>query len=277
MARYHADGTPDATFGNGGLATTAFGPTDARAFGVVVQPDGKVVAAGQSSSSGGNFSFAVARYNPDGTPDAGFGNGGKLQFGFGAGTSMPAARDLALQPDGKIVVAGIFFNNSSNADIGIARLNPDGTFDAGFGSGGLVKADFQADEDRARRAGPQPDGKIVVAGLRAQPGGSILYCAFHADGTPDAGFGAGGRTITDLAAGDNDAFTAVVLQPVGTLVTAGTAGGGSDRNFGIAGYEAGPINPLPVADAGGPYTVVQGGAPSSMGPRVPTLIRNRRR
>src|SRR5262249_37671172 len=193
------------------------------------------------------FSFAVARYNPDGTPDTSFGSGGQLQFGFGAGTSLPAARDLALQPDGKIVVAGIFFNNTTfNADIGIARLNADGTFDAGCGSGGLVKEDFHPDA-AIHAVLVQPDGKIVVAGGPSQPGGSnSLVARFNPDGTLDASFGAGGRTITDMAPSDNDGFNAVILQPDGKVVAAGTAGGGSDRNFGIARYE-GVGNRPPVA------------------------------
>lgn len=250
VARFHADGSLDPTFGTGGVVSTDFGPTDAGAFGVVVQADGKVVAAGQSSSSSANFSFAVARYNTDGTPDTTFAGTGQLQIEFGPDTNYPTGRDVALQADGKIVVAGIFLNGGS-ADIGVARLNPDGTLDATFGGGdGLASIDAGSDED-GHAVAIEPGGKIVVAGLWTQPGGSNSFVArLNPDGSPDTGFGTAGTVVTDVAANDNDEFNAVLIQPDGKILTAGTAGAGSIRQFGLARYDGGSAaNRPPVAVA----------------------------
>ena len=240
VARFLADGSLDATFGTGGVATTDFGPTDAGAFGVVVQSDGKVVGAGQSSSSGGNFSFAVARYNADGTPDTSFAGTGRLQFGFGAGTSTPTGRDVALQADGKIVVGGIFFNNNNGtSDIGVARLNPDGTFDATFSSDGLATVHTGSNED-GHAIAVQDNGKIVVAGLRTQPGGSNSFITrLNPDGSLDAGFGSGEASSPTWPLATTTSST-----PSSSNRTARSwrraPQGGSIRNFGIVRYEEQP-------------------------------------
>jgi uncharacterized delta-60 repeat protein len=95
--RYLPDGSLDPTFGTGGLVTTDFGGID-RGFALVLQPDGKLVAAG---FSGGDF--ALARYLPDGSLDPMFGTGGLVTTDFGGAAEAVA---LVLQPDGKLVAAG---------------------------------------------------------------------------------------------------------------------------------------------------------------------------
>jgi uncharacterized delta-60 repeat protein len=138
LVRYNANGSLDTSFGTGGKVTTAIGSSDDSAHGLVLQPDGKLVAAGYSWN-GSNNDFAVARYNADGSLDAGFGAGGKLTTAIGAG--MDEAYGLALQPDGRLVVAGKSWNNS-NPDFALARY-VGGTLTvvkAGSGSGSVTSS-----------------------------------------------------------------------------------------------------------------------------------------
>ena len=113
------DGVLDGSFGmNGtGIVTTPIGSGYEEALALIIQPDGKLVAAGYVFH-GLNEDFALVRYNPDGTLDSSFGSGGKVTTSIGSSGSYASA--LILQPDGKLVAAGISFNGS-NADFGLAR------------------------------------------------------------------------------------------------------------------------------------------------------------
>ena len=98
-------GSLDPSFGNGGFVSTQIGSPDDRANAVVIQPDGKIVTAGATLNQKGTTSdFALTRYNPDGSPDTSFGTNGYVITNFSTGSSY--ANALAIQPDGKIVVAG---------------------------------------------------------------------------------------------------------------------------------------------------------------------------
>ncbi len=158
LTRYNPDGSLDPTFGTDGKATTDFGGTD-EALAMALQPDGKIVAAGQAfTGSSPDFAvdFAVARYNPDGSLDSTFGTGGKVTTDF---AGFDAARAVALQPNGKIVAAG-----GSSFDFAVARYKKHGSLDPSFGPGGKVTTDFASSTDVARAVALQPDGKIVAAG-----------------------------------------------------------------------------------------------------------------
>ncbi|MEU9160943.1 calcium-binding protein [Streptomyces sp. NPDC048424] len=164
LARYHFDGSLDTSFDGDGRVTTAFAEADV-AGGVQVQSDGKIVAAGSSA-----FDFALARYLPDGTLDGGFDGDGKVTTDFGTGT-LDGSSDLALQPDGKIVAAGI-----SRSDFAVARYNVNGTLDSGFGTGGKVTTDvYFGFFDTASAVALQSDGKIVAAGNTGDDRGLVRY------------------------------------------------------------------------------------------------------
>ena len=131
------------------------------ASGVEVQLNGKIVAAGSSDATG-NYDFAVVRYNADGSLDAGFGSGGKVLTDLGS-ANIDQAAELAIQQDGKIVVAGLG-DAGGGRDFALVRYDPDGSLDAGFGSGGKVVTDLSTNIDYASGVQVQPNGKIVVAG-----------------------------------------------------------------------------------------------------------------
>src|SRR5262249_4483192 len=159
---------PDTSFGTGGKVTTAFlgqGFSFAEANSVAVQPDGKIVAAGNAAVAGG-FDFALARYDSNGTLDASFRTGGQLTTDFAGANDQ--ADSVAVQPDGKIVAAGAagkFLNRGF--DFGLARYNTSGTLDTSFGTGGKLTTDFAGSDDVPASPSAialQGDGKIVVMG-----------------------------------------------------------------------------------------------------------------
>src|SRR5204862_1251894 len=130
---------------------------------LALQSDGKIVAAGRmgiffypADQRKGNV--ALARYNPDGSPDATFGNGGTVVTDFGQGLESYAIA-LMIQPDGKLVIAG-----ESSYEFLVARYNPNGTLDTTFSGDGHALANFSSNWDAANDAVLQTDGKIVLVG-----------------------------------------------------------------------------------------------------------------
>jgi uncharacterized delta-60 repeat protein len=224
LARYNTDGTLDTSFDTDGKVTTDFGSTD-RATGVAVQPNGKIVAAGQSGDD-----FALARYNIDGTLDTSFDTDGKVTTDFGVTIEQRPA--VALQPNGRIVAAG-----QSGNDFALARYNVDGSLDASFDSDGKVTTDFGGD-DQGRGVALEPNGKIVAAGY-TNPGvlaHDFALARYNADGTLDAGFGSGGKVTTAIGA-TIDVGTDVAIQPNGKIVAAGFSHQGVTGNdFAVARY-----------------------------------------
>jgi uncharacterized delta-60 repeat protein len=156
--------------------------------------------------------------------DPGFGVGGKLLVDFNGSTDI--AEDIAVQPDGKLVVVGLTYvdNDFSNEDFAVLRLMPDGTPDPSFGVNGRVTTDFPNLAAVASSVVVQPDGKIVVAG-GAFPLftflGDFELVRYNPDGTLDTSFGVGGIVTTSFPGQGSYAFD-VALQPDGRIVAAGT-------------------------------------------------------
>jgi uncharacterized delta-60 repeat protein len=221
-----APGDLDPSFGSGGLVTTDFGGRGDFSLGVALQPDGKIVTAGNSSAVGVfSVAFALARHNPNGTLDTTFGNGGTVLTSFGG--SLSAGADVAVQPDGKIVAVGL-----ANGDFGVARYNVDGTLDAAFGSGGLVTTDFGR-FDQANGVAVQPDGKIVVVGPL---GDAVGVARYNPSGSLDPTFGTGGKVVTQAAESPYGGYDVAVTSAGKIVVGGGTSFGPSD--FLIIRYNA---------------------------------------
>jgi len=169
LVRYNPNGTLDLTFNTTGKVLTDFtgsGNSDALQA-LAVQSDGKIVAAGESFTSGGS-SFAVARYEMTGILDTTFNTTGKVLTAFASGNA--SAQAVVIQSDGKIVTAGSFDDgNREGPDFALARYNVDGSLDSTFNSTGKVVTDIGG-FDFAYGVGIQPDGKIVAAGFSAVNG-----------------------------------------------------------------------------------------------------------
>jgi uncharacterized delta-60 repeat protein len=161
LVRLNPDGSLDGTFDGDGKATTDFAGNNDLARAVALQTDGKIVAAGSAS---GGLVFALARYNADGSLDMGFDSDGKVTTNFASGDQ---ARDVAVQPDGKIVAAGLAcgFCFPAAGDFGLARYNADGSLDTTFSGDGKVTTDFGFANELAFATALQSDGKIVAAGV----------------------------------------------------------------------------------------------------------------
>ncbi|HEY2910883.1 MAG TPA: hypothetical protein VGI99_11595 [Gemmataceae bacterium] len=220
VMRVKPDGTLDSTFGTGGKVIVDMSGTTDSANALRIQSDGKIVAAGTNGND-----FAVLRLNANGTLDTTFNTTGKETLDFG-GTDV--ARAVAIQPEGKIVLAGDF-GSPTAADIAVARLNgSNGSLDTSFGTGGKVTVDVDgADDGRAVQL--QPDGKILVVGDTGpvSGGGDVAVIRLTAAGHLDTTFNSTGKATFDLSGVTKlDLGEAAALSPDGKLVIAGQGGGG---------------------------------------------------
>ena len=219
LARLNRDGSLDNSFGDAGVVVLDFAGNADGIQGLAMQPDGKILAAGQARASGENEQFSLARFNPDGSLDTTFDGDGKVRTDFDGRDDFGYA--VVLQPDGKIIVSGEARTDVNAVDFGLVRYNPDGSLDTGFGVNGRVRTPMDAGWDTAFAVKLQPNGKIVAAGVIG-PGG-FAVARYNADGSLDTGF-AGGKTFAFFAGTDQG--RALVIQPDGRIVVAGTADGG---------------------------------------------------
>jgi uncharacterized delta-60 repeat protein len=235
VVRYNTDGTLDGTFGTGGKVTTPVGSASDYAEALVVQSDGKLVAAGYSNT-GSSYDFAVVRYNSDGTLDGTFGTGGKVTTPVGSGSDYAEA--LVVQSDGKLVAAGFYNTGSFNYDFALVRYNSDGTLDGTFGTGGKVTTPVGSSGDVAEALVVQSDGRLVAAGSsRNGSYDDFALVRYNTDGTLDGTFGTGGKVTTPVGS-SNDGARALVVQNDGKLVAAGYSYNGINNDFALVRYNS---------------------------------------
>jgi uncharacterized delta-60 repeat protein len=253
VVRYNANGTLDSSFGSGGKVTTSLGSHNDFGQAVVLQPDGKIVVGGYTST-GTAIVFAVVRYNTNGSLDTSFGSGGKV---IAPGSATEEALGVALEPDGRIVLAGLTIVGVGDFDV--MRFNTDGSLDTSFGSGGKVTTDVTPGQfDVGRAVAVQPDGKIVVTGITegASPE-DFAVVRYNLDGSLDGTFGAGGIVRNDLYPGTINEAHAIVIQPDGQIVVAGRVDTPGE-DFGVARYLGWAVLASPDRVAPGGTTTVKG-------------------
>lgn len=238
MTSVHAQqpGDLDPRFGSGGKVITSLGQGDDFARSVAIQSDGKIVAAGFSHIELGVSDTALTRYNADGSLDTMFGSGGKVSTAIGAGDD--GAFSVAIQPDGKIVAAGIscydvtLCQDGGGQGFTLTRYNADGSLDAGFGSGGIVVTPI----GWASSVAIQTDGKIVAAGSNQT---DFVLARYNADGSLDTGFGSGGIVTTNMGGVYGDFAYSLAIQSDGKIVAAGGSFNGNyDDDWVLARYYA---------------------------------------
>jgi uncharacterized delta-60 repeat protein len=206
LARYNPDGSLDTGFDGDGKVVTDFTSSTDQAIAVVVQSDGKIVAAGASRATlGDRFDYAAARYLADGALDTSFSGDGKLRYGLG-GTDE-SSQTVVVQTDGKVILGGIDLTNSAGV---LLRFLPDGSIDTSFDGDGVAVRLPGSVADVAL----QSDGKILTVGDRG-----FSVTRFNVDGTVDTSFGGGTATTSLQSASANS----VLVQPNGSIVAAGNA------------------------------------------------------
>ena len=248
LIRFNTDGSLDSSFDP---AVTPIGSANDEAYSVAIQSNGKIVVAGYSDN-GAQRVFAVARYNTDGSLDSSFNSDGKVTTAIG---SDDLAKSVAIQSDGKIVVAGSSSNGSDN-DFALIRYNTDGSLDSSFASDGKVITVFGSSGEFANSVALQSDGKIVVAGSSDNGAQRVFAVArYSADGSLDSSFDSDGKVTTAIGSGDF-AFS-VAIQSDGKIVVVGSSNNGSDDDFAILRYGQ------PAATAPGAPTI---GAATTLSP-----------
>lgn len=162
LARYNAHGSLDDSFGTGGTVMTPISEGRDEGFAVALQADGKILVTGYIINSAGNYEFALARYNTNGSLDDSFGTGGSVTTAFQGGAGV--SKSVVVQSNGKIVIGGHAFTDM-NADFAVARYDAEGKLDTTFGNGGKVITPIGFSSDSGNSLALQLDGSIVLAGV----------------------------------------------------------------------------------------------------------------
>lgn len=248
LMRISSDGVLDATFGDAGIVITDVGdPKFGEAEAVLVQPDGKIVTAGAGGVNGSisDSTWRLARYDASGRLDPTFGGDGLVESDFGA--YYEGCFAVALQPDGKLLVAGYASSSHGFDYFVVARYNADGSLDDGspsdstpddrFGEAGHVDVQMSVN-DVAWTLALQPDGKIVAAGSSGDGQFQMTNVALlrlNPDGSRDASFGVAGIAVQDLG-GSAETIASLRLLPDGTLLVGGSTNAPGDRRFFVAKF-----------------------------------------
>ena len=222
VVRYNTDGSLDSSFGGTGIVITQLTSNYDGAFAVAIQADGKIIVAGtryRCFDECIGSDFAVVRYNPNGSLDTSF-NGTGIVI-TSVGSSVSNARSVAIQADGKIVVAG-GGGNASNPDFALVRYNTDGSLDTSFNGTGKV---ITPAGSGAGSVAIQADGKIIAVG------GSTLV-RYNPDGTLDTSFNGTGKVSTPIGSGK------VAIQSDGKIVAAGSSHNGINYDFTVVRYNS---------------------------------------
>jgi uncharacterized delta-60 repeat protein len=239
LVRFHSNGTVDTSFGTGGAVLTSFSNSfNTTITNLAIQSNGDIVAAGSTFIS--SFEVAAARYLPNGKLDPSFGTGGRFLYVDGNADATP--NGMALQSDGKILIAGRF-----NSDFGVLRLLSNGKLDSGFGTGGVVLVKFANELAASANAiAIDSSGDIVVGGSVDISEGDFFntYYALvrlsHISGKLDSTFGTGGK-VTLLLPGDyDDTINSLAIEKDGKIIAGGMTQGPSTgaMNAGVLRFTA---------------------------------------
>jgi uncharacterized delta-60 repeat protein len=238
LIRYNTDGSPDNTFGEGGRVITDIDGAYNIAYCMIIQPDDKILVAGSNQYTSVDMDIVVVRYNPDGSLDNTFSIDGKVVTSFGEYTDL--AKAIALQSDGKILVAGAS-DDGIDSDVVLVRYHSDGTLDLSFSEDGKVVTDIGCNSVCANALVIQPDKKIVVAGTADNSVDyDILLLRYNPDGSLDPTFGEDGIVITDIDDLNNE-VASVALSEEGNIIVCGNSYSGSSdgSDIFIASYLSG--------------------------------------
>lgn len=233
VLRYNSDGSLDTTFDADGIVTTPIGNESDVCNSIAIQTDGKIVVAGESYINSTDY-ITVMRYNSDGSLDTTFNTDGIVTTLVG---SSAAAKSVAIQTDGKIVVGGVS-HVGSTWDIAVVRYNSDGSLDNTFHTDGIVTTPGATGNSRARSVAIQTDGKIVVGGDVAFDSlRDFMVVRYNSNGSRDHTFDTDGIVTTDVA-GREDRASSLAIQTDGKIVMTGWVDVGSFSAIGLVQYNS---------------------------------------
>jgi uncharacterized delta-60 repeat protein len=220
VARYnYSNGSLDTNFYGSGILVTNLGGRQAAANAVAIQPDGKIVLAGYAFNACGNNMLGLCRLNPDSTFDSSFGTGGKLLTSIRPQQGSSPASPVAIQPDGRIVVAGAAYDGQHDSVV-VARFLASGALDSSFGTGGAVTNIIGTNGSSPNSIALQSDGKIVVAASASVGGNDIAILRFNTNGSPDTTWNGTGKSLSVIGS-TADGMAALAVQSDGKIINAG--------------------------------------------------------
>ena len=218
LVRYNSDGSLDSGFGVNGIVVTDYGKENNIPNAIVLQNDGKIIVAGGTRSSVGEMKFLLVRYTENGNLDPTFGDDGIVFTSIGSGNDW--INDIALQNDGKFLVAGASDNGSEN-DFVVARYGTDGTLDTTFGIDGVVTIDFNNDDDQVKDIAIQSNGKILLIGAIKNAGfNEMAVVRLNSGGSLDTTFNHTG--IVTQPYGYHSYGKSVLILETGQIIAAGS-------------------------------------------------------
>lgn len=232
----------DTAFGTDGISLLALAASGHdRLYSVTQTPDGRTYAAG-FIAEGGDQSLAVARIDASGGLDQSFGRDGVASVNVAiGGKTLEVARGLAIQSDGKIVIAGPVEHDiaatgdaARDTDVALARFDTDGTIDTSFGTSGVAVVDFGTGRagsgtsflaDNSWGLANLPGDRLVLWGSTPAAGADrtdtdFVAVGLTAAGVVDTAFGTGGTFTADLGASADNPRN-VLVQPDGRIVATG--------------------------------------------------------
>ncbi len=239
LVRYLTDGSLDPSFGIGGVVTSNINFSGDNVTSAALQRDGKIVVAA-NFTNGINNDIEVIRYNNDGSLDIGFGLNGVSKYSIGA--SDDEAYGIAVQSDGKIVIAASSRNFENYYDIAVSRLNSDGIIDSSFGVDGSTTVTVTRRigrmldrDDHSAAIALQTDGKILIAGYSYK---DFVIIRFTNLGKLDLSFKGNGVLTTSVSPAKDEA-RGILVQPDGKIVVVGKAVGslGEDMSLGSSAMD----------------------------------------
>jgi len=240
VLRLNDDGTPDLGFGVDGWAVAMVVGINSTGHCVALQPDGRIVLAGDAliynaDSTNANQDLAAVRFMADGTLDLSFGTQGQVITDMdGTGVRADLIRDVAIQPDGAILLCGLTVASDGAYDVGMVRYLYDGSLDPSFGNGGRVITDFENSSQDPRALMVLADGRILLGGVHYYDFAAMRYLP---NGTPDNSFDGDGLVHTAIDSLSYEYGNAIAMYPDGRLVVAGeTTYMCYQRKFGLVRY-----------------------------------------
>ena len=234
VIRYLEDGTPDDTFSDDGFIITPVGNSSAVVRCMLMQPDDKILVAGQALNElTFRWEAAIARYLPNGTLDETFNDGGIVTTS--AGNQDVTITAIARDTDGKIILGGFIGTSPSNNNFTLIRYMPDGQLDSVFGDNGIFITPFTTNNNLANALLIQPDHKIIAAGTATINGlEQFAIARYDVNGIPDPSFGNDGKVNTEI--GNFASITGLTFDRQGNIVATGSSFNGTIFQFTASRY-----------------------------------------